>query len=199
MNKYILKSDDKEVIKAALQLFQDLGYKLGNCDRSGMVYAKDGNVECDRLEFWSYYSDQEGCQELTLPQLRDLVVQSTTKEQDLISRADAKLAWANEETVEYFYDQWVEITQEFDLGVFDRFDKFRLKPRTIKIELEIPAPFEPKLGDTAFFLSTSNSCGYTYTNDFKGYGFDSLSQFGAWRTEEEIKQVVAAWRGGIKA
>ena len=73
------------------------------------------------------------------------------------------------------------------------------KEFAVTLSLEIPAPFEPNHGETAYFLSTSNSCGYTYTDEFKGYGFDSLIQFGAWRTEEEIKQVVAALRGGIKA
>lgn len=74
--------------------------------------------------------------------------------------------------------------------LIDQKVQFRLKSTTIKLEIEIPKPFKPKVGDTAYFLSTSNSCGYTCTNDFKGYGFDSLIQFGAWQTEEQIKQVV---------
>ena len=248
MDKYILKSDDKAVIKAALQLFQDLGYKLGDCDRSGMVYAKDGNVECDRLEFWSYYSDQEGCKELTLPQLRDLVVlhRNDVKdathadnyhdgslrffmtsdrdvyvyetngfqrgwissgiypkelkpiqpepEQGLISGADAKLAWAKGQDVqlECHDGTFHTITHNLSLSIFDdERIKFRLKPCTIKLELEIPAPFEPKDGEEAWCLDGLTLNGYKkIIGDIfvdPGIGF--------WRTEEEIKQVVAALRG----
>ncbi|MEG2447178.1 MAG: hypothetical protein RSB22_14170 [Acinetobacter sp.] len=122
------------------------------------------------------------------------------KEQGLISGKDALIALANGKEVEYsFVGDWFVVGLKIELGIFHRTDvAFRLKPQTITLSLEIPAPFEPKVGDTAYFLSTSNACGYSYTNDFKGYGFDSLIQFGAWRTEEEIKQVVAALRGGIK-
>ena len=78
----------------------------------------------------------------------------------------------------------------------DVFDirKVRLKPRTIMIgDVEVPAPFEPKVDEEYFFLS-SNGYGYDGTN----FSDDDLDKeylmFGAWRTEEEIKQVVAALR-----
>ena len=121
-------------------------------------------------------------------------------EQCLISGADALRALADGKEVEYsFVGEWFVVGLKTELGIFHRADvAFRLKPQTITLSLEIPAPFEPKGGETAYFLSTSNSCGYTYTDEFKGYGFDSLIQFGAWRTEEEIKQVVAALRVGVR-
>lgn len=67
--------------------------------------------------------------------------------------------------------------------------EFRLKPRTISINgIEVPAPFEPKPGELYYHPCGYRECGYWFnTND----GFDYL---GAWRTEEEIKQVVAALR-----
>lgn len=67
--------------------------------------------------------------------------------------------------------------------------EFRLKPRTITINgIEVPAPFEPKPGELYYHPCGYRECGYWFnTND----GFDYL---GAWRTEEEIKQVVAALR-----
>ena len=73
---------------------------------------------------------------------------------------------------------------------------FRLKPHTITLNgIEVPAPFEPKEGDIFYILSTSYECGYVeilyYRNDKQG---NMLAQFGAWRTEDEIKQVVAALR-----
>lgn len=74
MGKYILKAEDQEVTEEALELFSSLGYELGNRNRSGMIFTQDGKATCDRLEFWNYYKNQNGCQELTLPQLRDLVV-----------------------------------------------------------------------------------------------------------------------------
>ena len=68
--------------------------------------------------------------------------------------------------------------------------KFRLKPRTITINgIEVPAPFKPKYGDTAFVLSKGCK-GYRKAI----YKAATYSVFGAWRTEEEIKQVVTALR-----
>ena len=76
--------------------------------------------------------------------------------------------------------------------------EFRIKPRTIKLSLEIPAPFEPKVGDIYYFINSSNLKGYGF-NKFSNDGDDEcLTFYGAWRTEEEIKQVVAALRGAIK-
>ena len=68
---------------------------------------------------------------------------------------------------------------------------FRLKPRTISLNgIEVPAPFEPKDGDEAWFVSDDHGCGYAYVE------CSEFTKFilGAWRTEEEIKQVVEALR-----
>lgn len=100
-------------------------------------------------------------------------------------------------------DRWTTITDHFwdqyNLGVFLNENttwKFRFKPRTILINgIEVPAPFEPKNKEQCFYLDY-----------LENYGFSELSfesnidvhhrfiQYGAWRTEEEIKQVVAALR-----
>ena len=69
--------------------------------------------------------------------------------------------------------------------------EFRLKQRTIKLELEIPAPFKLKKDEKAYRLAPTLACGYT------GFYFsedENEWQFGSWRTEEEIKQVVAVLR-----
>lgn len=69
--------------------------------------------------------------------------------------------------------------------------EFRLKPRTINLNgIEVPAPFEPKEGDEIFILSEVHECGY---EKLKKWIFSGMT-FGAWRTEEEIKQVVEALR-----
>jgi hypothetical protein len=68
--------------------------------------------------------------------------------------------------------------------------EFRLKPRTITInEIEVPAPFEPKEGEIYWYL-TDSRCGYGCIENKEGCRVG----IAAWRTEDEIKQVVAALR-----
>ena len=119
---------------------------------------------------------------------------------ELISGEEAKLAWANGKKLqianmivgEDFYDIDDRNTT---LNIFDLdFYQFRLKPRTITINgIEVPAPFEPKEGDKFFYLNDGEEVGYIVcTHD---WGFDpSGLNFGAWRTEEEVQQVIAALR-----
>ena len=130
----------------------------------------------------------------------------TYNEQFLISGADALRALADGKEVEIKFnntDGWHKVNKKiaysFEIFLDERGTKFRIKPRTITLNVEIPAPFEPKEKDIFWTLSTNYKCGYVqilcYRNDEQG---ERLAQFGAWRTEEEIKQVVAALRGGIK-
>ena len=118
---------------------------------------------------------------------------------ELISRNDAKLAWANGKKLqiantivgEDFYDIDDSNTT---LNIFDLdFYQFRLKPRTITINgIEVPAPFEPKCGDMVWCLSELTPSGYEARTAYEPEDF--FSNLGYWRTEEEIKQVVAALR-----
>lgn len=110
----------------------------------------------------------------------------------LISGKEALIALANGEEVEFqaigdmnWYD-----SKQWTVGELLCFKgRFRLKPRTITINgIEVPAPFEPKPGELYYHPCGYRECGYWFnTND----GFDYL---GAWRTEEEVKQVVSALR-----
>ena len=115
----------------------------------------------------------------------------------LISGKEAKLAWANNKEVEYMpLNKWNLLGGSTPLSIFDRDDvKFRLKPRTILINgIDVPSPFEPKEGDGFWHVSTENNNGYAWQH-FEDKQIDySYIQFGAWRTEEEIKQVVVALR-----
>lgn len=88
-------------------------------------------------------------------------------------------------------------TDEVSLNDFkDSGNKFRLKPRTITLNgIEVPAPFEPKHGDDIWFLNPDYGCGYA-DGDYDPA--EAVFQFGAWRTEEEIKQVVEALRSIFK-
>lgn len=78
--------------------------------------------------------------------------------------------------------------------------QFRLKPRTIILNgIEVPAPFEPKDGDTCFILDTEQDEGfYRFTFSENSGIHKNYVYLGAWRTEEEIKQVVAALRSIFK-
>ena len=115
---------------------------------------------------------------------------------NLISGKEAKLAWANNKEIEYMpLNKWNLLGGSTPLSIFDRDDvKFRIKPRTITINgIEVPAPFEPKEGDEVWFISDDHQCGYAVIDLHK-----QKFQFGAWRTEEEIKQVVDALRSVFK-
>ena len=114
---------------------------------------------------------------------------------NLISGKEALIALANGEEVEYTNSctpSWHELSVSgisINEIVNPKFNKFRLKPRTITINgIEVPEPFEPKDGEKFWIISDDYMSGYTSSNLIRGYSF------GAWRTEDEIKQVVAALR-----
>lgn len=113
---------------------------------------------------------------------------------NLISGKEAKLAWADNKEVEYMpLNKWNLLGGSTPLSIFDRDDvKFRLKPRTITINrIEVPAPFKPKEGERVWFICDDNDFGYEKS---ESYGDDIKSFYGWWRSEDEIKQVVAALR-----
>lgn len=125
----------------------------------------------------------------------------------LISGKEALIALANGEEVEYWCEtdpsiqkRWTLIKNhnEYKLSYFledkPRFE-FRLKPRTITLNgIEVPAPFEPKDGDKTYYLNDGMTDGYRESEHLEHFEY----QFGAWRTEEEIKQVVSALRSVFK-
>lgn len=78
--------------------------------------------------------------------------------------------------------------EELTLGdlINSRFE-WRLKPQTIKLELELPKPFEPKEGEKYWIITDEYKLGYTST-------YSSNGLLGKWRTEDEIKQVVEQLR-----
>ena len=121
---------------------------------------------------------------------------------NLISGKEALIALANGEEVEYWCENdpsiqksWTPIKSlsEYKLSYFlenkPRFE-FRLKPHTITINgIEVPAPFEPKEGETYWFI-TDSECGYNWVENKEGCRVG----IAAWRTEDEIKQVVEVLR-----
>ncbi|MCB8769546.1 hypothetical protein [Acinetobacter soli] len=124
------------------------------------------------------------------------------QEQGLISGADALRALADGEEVEYSHGEencvrWTTIRsfEEYSLDVFlgigTRF-KFRLKPRTVKLEIEVPSPFEPKYGDYVFTIDSNATDGWT--KFLYQASMERKIIYGAWRTEAEIKIVVEQLR-----
>lgn len=113
----------------------------------------------------------------------------------LISGKEALIALANGDGVEYTNSttpSWHDLSKS-KISISElmdgRFNDFRLKPRTIKINnIEVPAPFEPKEFEDCYMLTDLYEHGYTMT------AWACYKQAPAWRTEEEIKQVVAALR-----
>lgn len=111
---------------------------------------------------------------------------------------EALIALANGEEVQIKCvkdDEWYDSTL-WTVGELLRWQgEFRLKPRTITINgIEVPAPFEPKDGDKTYYLNDGMTDGYRECEHLEHFEY----HFGAWRTEEEIRQVVAALRSIFK-
>ncbi|MDV5701847.1 hypothetical protein [Acinetobacter baumannii] len=132
------------------------------------------------------------------------IEKSEPQDPALISGAEALRALADGKGVEYSheeepYGRWTTISnfEEYSLDYFlaknTKF-KFRIKPQTIKLELELPKPFEPKEGEKYYLINPFQEDGYD------SYVFDVdncdhiYTQFGAYRTETEVKQVVEQLR-----
>ena len=121
---------------------------------------------------------------------------------ELISREEAKLAWANGKKLqianmivgEDFYDMDDRNTT---LNIFDLdFYKFRLKPCTIKInEIEVPVcGVDYKPHTFMFVLNSLEPCEYSKIILDES---DEIPPYW-WKSEEEIKQVVSALRSVFK-
>ena len=116
---------------------------------------------------------------------------------NLISGKEALIALANGQEVQLQVlgdMNWHDSTQ-WTVGELLCFKgKFRLKPKTITINgIEVPAPFEPKEGEKYFYIYDSDD-GYRSVK----YTHKDPIIIGAWRTENEIQQVVAALRSVFK-
>lgn len=162
--------------------------------------------------FYTIDGDISTFVDMPITLIKEQTQQPTEIEQGLISGADALRAIADGKEVEVYMEipnklpktkGWVDASI-CSLVAFAFISpslsfKFRLKPRTITLNVEIPAPFEPKEGEEFFILAPLSVTGYTKVQGITTQVLlDEYVKLGAWRTEEEIKQVVAALRGGIK-
>ncbi|WP_245135350.1 hypothetical protein [Acinetobacter nosocomialis] len=113
----------------------------------------------------------------------------------LISGADALRALADGKEVEFKHDTqgWVTCLGLNIERVLGGWHQMRLKPQTIKLELELPKPFEPKEDGYVYIIDDYQVSGYRKYY-FKVEDNKELSFIGVWHTEDEIKQVVAQLR-----
>ena len=202
MENLKIRVNNEAESKEAMALFKNLGGMRPNSavdDRIGIVAMEDGEIYVDNSCHWGAYDGKE----TTLDQLRQMVADKTSS-YDLLTPQQAKLAWANGEQLqirETGSTDWRLLTGDYMLMVFD-YDRyeFRLKPRTITINnIEIPAPFEPKKGERYWWINPNAKTGYAWdSNDLEVTDFNRIS-IGVYRTEEQIKQVVAALRSILNA
>ncbi|EXS60674.1 hypothetical protein J659_0651, partial [Acinetobacter baumannii 1406589] len=199
---YKIKVKDEAESKEAQELFFELGYKKECFVPAGYprwIATTDSGEDYWYSTGFDSVSLLEGFKELTLPQLRDLVAQSKLKAQGLISGAEAMIAALDDQEVEY---RWVDGScnwrpfNDEDWSVEDLKSgtySFRLKPQTIKLELELPKPFEPEEDCHVYILDDGKTDGYRrYFYEVHG---DKGNEFiGIWKTEDEIKQVVEQLR-----
>lgn len=132
-----------------------------------------------------------------------------TKTENLISGKEALIAIANGQEVLTFDTRdsfkslgWFNaFGLETNLFLGDTYYKFKLKPQIIEANLKLPAPFTPKDGEWCYVTDCGRELGY-YAFKFNPHCKNHINyiQFGAYRTEDEIKQVVEAYRGvkGVK-
>lgn len=140
---------------------------------------------------WQFVSGDDGIDQSSTLWKR------ATQDPALISGAEAKLAWAKGEIVEYFRksrDEWFEVKGNTFVSVFDTAEKLRIKPQTIKIELEIPAPFQPKEGEQCCYISDESIDGY-HTVSYNSEKYSGM-HFGLYRPSD-IEKVVALFRSAF--
>ncbi|HCJ0348614.1 TPA: hypothetical protein NQH15_000310 [Acinetobacter baumannii] len=251
MDNYKIKVKDEAESKEAQELFFQLGCEwrdskkdISNLD-AVYIYADDGVLT---FGFNDFNFRGSANKELTLPQLRDLVVlkrcdmndathknrwdgayknfvsstgeiydwhekqwvisphrelkelvkikKSVSKDQGLISGAEALRALADGKEVEGFSEEneeWIPIVYFSVQEVVNGLYKFRLKPQTIKLELELPKPFEPEEDCHVYILDDGKTDGYRRYS-YEVHGDKGNTFIGIWRTEDEIKQVVEQLR-----
>ncbi|WP_426690741.1 hypothetical protein ACP6EU_06040 [Acinetobacter baumannii] len=209
---YVLDSLNisRERKELTLPQLRDLVVLKRNDKADGNYKHRDGSIYYITSDNEFYLFDGRAWLKSLIETSEHLIEIEKPQPQDpaLISGAEALRALADGKEVEYNWlnqksSKWMLISEE--LKQFNLYEilsgitefgaiKFRLKPQTIKLELEIPAPFEPKVGDIYWFLSPFYSTGYdhcTFTNDSS----DKLHvQYGAYRSEDDVKKAVEQLR-----
>lgn len=117
---------------------------------------------------------------------------------ELISGKDALIALANGEEVQSrleLYDTWNSCIKFWTVNeILSYTGAFRIKPRTTTINgIEVPATFNPKEGEVFYYINDYSEDGYEWANYCDNL-FNNTVWIGKWRSEDEVKQVMAALR-----
>lgn len=125
------------------------------------------------------------------------LIMNANDEVKLISCKEALIALANGEEVLWRTKTNAEVksmlkdTPSLEVALSDNCNyRFWVKPKTITINgIEVPAPFKPKEGEEckAYYIDGGNDCGYDWM-----HSVNCTDKHIVWRTEGEIKKVVAA-------
>lgn len=257
-SNYKIKVNNESDSKEVQELFFELGAKkktiLENWKSNDYQSAWLAIGQSKQLFYEVVFRDNDSgiynselYKEITIPQLRDMVVLHRNDENDATHEfASGSKVYVSSDDVcyEYIDSNWVMFTTgsngvamkpikaEAEQGLINGVDafnykmageavlwkmegsdwqdwtdctcwskaaltggkySFKIKPKTVKIEIEIPTPFEPKVDEFAFYLDGSCKDGFDF------YQYDGIDLGNPlWRSSEEIKQVVAALRNGIK-
>lgn len=176
--------------------------KDANCidkKREAWYLASDGTYYAWQYRKLCWDTESDACVEA-----HDIKPINKPQDPALIS-GDVALANVHKCIVQYLHDdepygRWTTITDhlwsQYHLGMFldpDTKFKFRFKPQTIKLELELPKPFEPEEDCHVYILDDGKTDGYRRYS-YEVHGDKGNTFIGIWRTEEEIKQVVEQLR-----
>lgn len=200
MSNYKIRVNNEAESKEAQDLFEQLGFMWAsdypeNGDWYSHLYAEKSS--CCHLPIYVWNGLGDKFQELTIPQLRDLVAQSKN-EQGLISGADALRALADGKDVEHKANShmpWGDASFIIAKLFSNTSYQFRLKPRTITLNVEIPGcGTNYKHGQLIWVLNSLEP------KEYCSVILDESDELPAywWESEEQIKQVVAALRGALK-
>lgn len=242
MESYKIRVNNEAGADEARDLFKKLGYYPDNSSYEPYVewiaVFEDGSGS-----FYRHNMNLNECVEITIAQLRDLVVLKRNDVRDANYKSATDFYYVTVENQYYFWNgfAWCLSDADFIIGLSPIIDnqinqdpalisgaeamiaaidgkdveydctkgksswssfndekwsagelksgkfKFRLKPQTIKLELELPKPFEPKEGEKYWIISDDYETGYTSSRH-------PNITIGAWRTEDEIKKVVEQLR-----
>ncbi|AIL76311.1 hypothetical protein IX88_14235 [Acinetobacter baumannii] len=194
---------DKEL---TLPQLRDLVVLKRNDKADGNYKHRDGSIYYITSDNEFYLFDGRAWLKSLIETSEHLIEVEKPQPQDpaLIS-GDVALANVHKCIVQYLHDdepygRWTTITDhlwsQYHLGMFldpDTKFKFRFKPQTIKLELELPKPFEPEEDCHVYILDDGKTDGYRRYS-YEVHGDKGNTFIGIWKTEDEIKQVVEQLR-----
>lgn len=196
---------DKEL---TLPQLRDLVVLKRNDKADGNYKHRDGSIYYITSDNEFYLFDGRAWLKSLIETSEHLIEVEKPQPQDpaLISGADVPALIKKGESVQFRSvfnvqggGEWKDLDlerdeEEFSLGdlINTRFE-WRLKPQTIKLELELPKPFEPEEDCHVYILDDGKTDGYRRYS-YEVHGDKGNTFIGIWRTEDEIKQVVEQLR-----